>query len=363
MKGRVGPAPPRLIPAHLSVEPVIMAGMTDFSIPAPVLDVASEIDEIAAAIRRILESSPQWSIDSRAREQMDEEGQYSGPSSLFPIKHALLTGTAALGMTADHLAAIAGCLRTPRVVYAPLALARPVLSSAATALYLLEDSISTRERLRRSWTLHLAAYTEQLAMSRSAGDELERIANSKREDIRDLAQAAGMHVTSPPWRRGGPGKRQPTPPAWVIEHEPMPTEGKLIAAAYDSAADPDGAALSWSVFRGTSAFVHASPAALEMMLIEPVGRSEAGVVHARLGIALTTTVTFLGCVVLAVKAAADSAMRLLGQHDPWWSNGLLTIMVRWRQIMESAAPRQRHPLLLAPGELARSLGLVLPDRR
>ena len=91
-----------------------------------------------------------WSEASRASEHISEEQQFSGPSSPYPVKHALLTGTIALGMAIDHLTAIAGCLRTERPVYAPLALACPALSSSATAFYLLDGTIPTRERVRRS---------------------------------------------------------------------------------------------------------------------------------------------------------------------------------------------------------------------
>jgi hypothetical protein len=329
----------------------------EFAVPLAVVEVAAEVDELAEAVRVIVGRSPTWTDTSPARQQVDVESTYAGPSSPHPMKHALLTGTSALGMCTDHLTALAACLRTERTVYAPLSLIRPVLSSSGMAHYLLRADLPVLERLRRSWSMHTAAYTEQLALSRRPGDEIERASLARRQEIRDLAEAAGFEVNHPEWKRLKQNS-SPTPPKWKIGSAAFPGEGSLIAETLSLGAD--GGRLGWTIYRMTSMFVHAQPIALTMMRLDQVGSDEPGVATVRLGTSLDRTLSLLAPAALSVRASATSAVELFG-HDPtWWNVRLPAILRRWQTIVEAHVDRPVEPFDVQPGDVARAVGLLLP---
>jgi hypothetical protein len=331
--------------------------MNEYEIHPVVMHAAGEIDQVAKALRAIIEEHPVWSPDSPAAQQIAEESQYANGTSPNPVKHALLTGTAALGMATDHLTAVAAAMRTERTVFAAMSLVRPVLSASGSAYYLLDASLSTRERLRRSWSMHAAAFTEQLALS-DPGDPVEKHALRRRNDIRDLAEAAGYTVAHPEWKRlvKNPSR---TPPRWKIGDEAYPSEGSLIAAPLSGAAG--GTAFGWKLFRMSSMFVHVQPTAVASMVLGTVSNDEPGVARASIGTSLGRTLTFVGAAVLSLRTTALAALQIFGRSAVWWNEELLRIVLRWREIVN--ADRDIKPLSsfdVQPGEFLRAAGFVLP---
>ncbi len=341
---------------------LVVDAVNQFSIHPAVVAAANELDRVADALRAVVEASPVWAKGSIAAAQIAEESQFAGASSRYPVKHALLTGTVALGMATDHLTALAGIMRTERTVFAERSIVRPILSASGSAFYLLDSTLDTRERLRRSWSMHVAAFTEQLAMSRAPNDEIEKIAIRRRNEIWQLAEAAGFVVKHPEWKRLVKNPQR-TPPKWAVGDPAYPTEGALLAAPL--AQDGGDTSFGWSLFRVTSTFVHAQPTAITNMLLESTGPSEPGVANVTVGSSLGQTMLFAGAAVLSLRTTAIAALQTFGRDSGWWTEELGPILLRWREIMNSDVERGRGvvPFEVEPGDVARAIGFVVPTGR
>jgi hypothetical protein len=329
--------------------------VNDYQIHPAVAHAAGEVDQVAEALRAIVEEHPVWLPDSLAAQQIAEEVRFANSTSPHPVKHALLTGTAALGMATDHLTAIAAAMRTERTVFAAMSLVRPVLSASGSAYYLLDASLSTRERLRRSWSMHATAFAEQLAMS-DPGDAIEKHAVRRRNDIRELAEAAGYTVSHPEWKRLVKNPNR-TPPRWKIGDEPYPSEGSLVAAPL---AEAGGTAFGWKLFRMTSMFVHVQPTAVANMVLDANSGDEAGVATASIGTSLGRTLTFVGAAVLSLRTTVLATLQVFGRSSAWWTEELPPILLRWREIVNADPSGPRSSFDVQPGEFLRATGFVLP---
>lgn len=123
-----------------------------------------------------------------------ELGELADPESL---KTSLSLGGQALEHAADHLFALSDACVSPVKPFAALTLARGVLESAATALWIFDTDIDGKERVERGMSLRLVGLEDQRKLSRAspAGpdtDEVTRKITSRIEDMTSAADARGV---------------------------------------------------------------------------------------------------------------------------------------------------------------------------
>ena len=127
--------------------------------------------------------------------QIDRElGELPDPEQL---ETSLSLGVQALEHAADHLFALPDACVIPVKPFAAFTLARGVLESAATALWVFDSDIEKKERVERGMSLRLIGLEDQRKWSRTspAGpdtDEVTRKITSRIEDMTRAAVARGV---------------------------------------------------------------------------------------------------------------------------------------------------------------------------
>lgn len=133
-----------------------------------------------------------------------------------PLETSLSLGAQALEHAADHLFALSDTCLSPVKPFAAFTLARGVLESAATALWVFDPDIEGKERVERGMSLRLVGLEDQKKMSRvnPAGPDTDEVTRKIASRIEDMMTAAGARGVEPHRNRrtkvDGFGSKMPT---------------------------------------------------------------------------------------------------------------------------------------------------------
>jgi hypothetical protein len=318
----------------------------DPTVPSEFLRIADDLDAIAAAAGDFLAGGLDWTDGSEAAGEVEHEPEFTDDWAKAPVHHVLLMAIQAIHMADDHLAAMAAATRSEHVLFAPLTLTRTVLAACGSAYYLLEPGIGVRVRLARGWTQQLLAYTELMAMF---GDDPQSRgfirAQARRQAIKASAERHGFRVTAPRWKPGNAHASR-----WYIETKPRP-ETQLIGDVLAASGQ-----VGVTLWRYTSAFVHAQPHAIPFMLMGDALPVRPGVAQAAVGTGLDRVLLYTTGAALAVDAVIARAAELFGKATDDWQSVVRPIMQRWAQWSRRMRSTDEIPI----GEIGRQLGLWLP---
>lgn len=211
----------------------------------------------------------------------------------------------------DHIRGIGALVAAPGVVLSALTLLRPAVESAATAHYLLEPGVGTRERVRRWANTQLRTLVEQERLLLGAGDRQHRTKIA--QDIATLLEQAktrGYEVTA---RRTN---RQPDWPKEQFLGAPLPSAQALITGLFGGIAGEIGP----FYHRFLSAVVHGQQHGLMPFLATASGRpgSSSAVSLADVRITFADLVTWTGPLLSGAGALEERARRYYDwPRTPW----------------------------------------------
>lgn len=116
-----------------------------------------------------------------------------------PLRTSLSLGAQALEHSADHLFALSDACVSPVSPFAAFTLARGVLESAATALWVFDTDIEGKERVERGMSLRLVGLEDQKKLSRTtpAGPDTDEVTRKITNRIEDMITAAGARGVEP----------------------------------------------------------------------------------------------------------------------------------------------------------------------
>ncbi len=141
-----------------------------------------------------------------------ELGELADPE---PLRTSLSLGAQALEHAADHLFALSDACLNPVKPFAAFTLARGVLESASTALWILDTDIEGKERVERGMSLRLVGLEDQKKLSRTspAGPDADEVTRKITGRIEDMVTVAGARGVEPHRNRreklDGFGSRMP----------------------------------------------------------------------------------------------------------------------------------------------------------
>ena len=116
-----------------------------------------------------------------------------------PLETSLSLGAQALEHAADHLFALPDACVSPVKPFAAFTLARGVLESAATALWVFDSDIEEKERVERGMSLRLIGLEDQRKLYRTspAGPDTDEVTRKITSRIEDMARAADARGVEP----------------------------------------------------------------------------------------------------------------------------------------------------------------------
>ncbi len=116
-----------------------------------------------------------------------------------PLETSLSLGAQALEHAAEHLFALSDACLNPVKPFVAFTLARGVLESAATALWVLDTDIGGKERVERGMSLRLVGLEDQKKLSRTspAGPDTDEVTQKIASRIEDMITAAGARGVEP----------------------------------------------------------------------------------------------------------------------------------------------------------------------
>lgn len=228
---------------------------------------------------------------------------------------------APLNAAADHLHAMAAVVLAPGTVLALSTLTRTVLETLARTCWLYEPGITTRERVRRVYSVRLVSLGEQLNLVRGiaapASERREKSTGLEKGVFRIKAGArgVGLNYVSKPNRVPGLARKR------YIERE-VPRDQRLITEMFQTQASQPGSRtdeLGPVIHRLTSATAHGQPHGMLMFVLgaESIPATD-GVVDVQLALDLSHFANLVGSVVLAVNATSERLCAYYGwPTDPW----------------------------------------------
>lgn len=232
---------------------------TDSSVPSEWLELAEQLDRVAAAVRHYLTLDPKPWPDSICSRERAREDEFADLPFDHPVVYTELAPLQYLGSAQDHLIALAATIRTPRTVMASFVLLRTLIVGAAYAAYIADPKIDLRERVRRAMNAYLDSTTEQMRLMSDETDPAELAEFTRlQERRRDLAAGArtlGWSVNRPEASKAAGG----WPKDWWIGDKPL-TEMRLLGNILDGFEASDGP--SRALYRWLSASSHVQPHAL-----------------------------------------------------------------------------------------------------
>jgi len=90
---------------------------------------------------------------SRAQAEHAQERDLADDQIADPVVHIQVRAHHNLVAAIDHLGGVAACIEAENVALATISLLRPIVVAAGINYYMLDPSITRRERLRRGWNL------------------------------------------------------------------------------------------------------------------------------------------------------------------------------------------------------------------
>lgn len=305
-------------------------------------EVGDLLDRLADALRVVIRDyGPPWAPGAPAEADCARDEALEGT----PILNAALMVGLYLNHAQDHLRGAARLAGDPKVIMGSMTLTRPVLGSAARAMWLLEPSITPVERLRRGVNLRLKGLGE---LENIASDRDPSIQNRLTIEHRPIVEAIerdartlGLpRATTPGARKDG--SRDP-----IHIGQRLPSDMALIRDLLDrDDSEPTGDL----IFRVASALVHGEYHLLNLLSrrISDVDPAP-GVAGVEIGVRLDNFVVFMASVAISIHRVALAACAYAGWPAEVWQNLAQPIIRRWQatlHIVRSTAFRDvvgEHP--------------------
>ena len=114
-----------------------------------------------------------------------------------------------------------------------------------------------------------------------------------------------------------------------------------------------------TLYRHTSAFVHAQPHATSFMIAGEALPVRPGIGHIALSTGLDRVLLYTVGAALALDTVIARAAELFGKPTDQWQSAFRPIMLRWAQWSKQMRGTDEIPI----GEVGRQLGLWLPTMR
>ena len=125
------------------------------------------------------------------------------------VQTAYTQGKLLIEVSADQLIALFRSLTEPVLTIAPWTSVRSILESSALAAWLLDPSISARDRVQRSFAFRFEGLSQQVKFARASGLDTTK-ASSRIDDVETLALSLGFsRVQDVNGRRIGIGQQLP----------------------------------------------------------------------------------------------------------------------------------------------------------
>lgn len=303
--------------------------------PPGILGLADRLDEVAATVRRYIELDPRPWPESIASREKAREAEFSALPLEYPVAHTLLSPLHFLGSSQDHLTAMAAVVRAPFTVMGLLTLLRTQLVGAAYVVYLADQRIGLRERVRRGMNVYLDSLTEQMNLV-GPGQHLDHL-TARRRKVASGARRLGWTVTAPEAKAGS----RPRP--WWIGDRP-PAEMTLLDRMLCDVADKNQ--VGHTLYRYLSGTSHAQPHAL-VGLIDPAQTQSRGDGSAMVQIALNGRLltTFALVATGSLTLAVDRCVGLYGWPTRDWERTVMPILDGFRSALGVPQPPRGIQLL------------------
>lgn len=285
--------------------------------------VGQSFGRLANALRGVIDAyGPPWADGGPALRDCQRDEQVEGT----PYLTSMLMVSFYLNHAEDHLRAMARLAGEEQVLMGCFTLTRPVLGSASRAMWLLDQSVSATERLRRGMNFQLTRLWELRNLLRdhdvSAQQALDASNAATAEDIERQARAEGLpRMTKSKLQGDGTTKS-----AFHIGTA-VPRDMELIRQLMDrEPSAPTGS----SIFRISSAFVHGEYHVQDLLSQRPTGTSTHGAAGYQYGIRLDNFISYVASVLLGVHHVALAALRYAGLPDEVWERLAQPEMQQWQ---------------------------------
>lgn len=286
-------------------------------------EVGELLDRLADALQVVIRDyGPPWAPGAPAEVDCALDEALEGTPHL---NAALMVGLY-LNHAQDHLRAAARIVGDRRIVMGGFTLTRPVLGSAARAIWLLEPSITSTERLRRGLNLRLKGLgeLENIASDRDPGFHNQLAVGHRPivEAIERDARTLGLPPATTPGARKD-GSRDP-----VFIGRKLPSDMELIRGLLDRDGSEETGDL---IFRVGSAFVHGEYHVLNLLSRRISDLDPApGVAGVEVGVRLDNLVVFVASVAIGIHRVALAACAYAGWPEDVWQNLAQPIIQRWQ---------------------------------
>ena len=270
------------------------------------------------------EHAPVWTPDSPAAAECATDAAFADSWGERPVQQVLVLAHTLLYHVQDHLMGLAHLCAAGDVVLAPLSLTRPLLTSCGRGHYLLAPDVPVLERLRRGMNLLLDSYVEQANLSGDRTSPGYQHCVRRLYAIRYSAARVGLQETPERRRRG----QRHLPARWLGDRPP--SEMALVADLLEDVEDDVPGGTGRLLYRMGSAFVHAQPHALAMMLQESEPTPMPEVYAARVGVSLQSLATWTAGGVYGTHLVMARAAEHFGWDRRRWNEQALPVLAAWR---------------------------------
>jgi hypothetical protein len=294
--------------------------------------IAEDIEALGWALRALGERP----VASGSRMNLSHvDYTLTGPWAGRPLLESYTLARMNTAHAADHLLAIAACIRAEGVIFALITLQRALLESGAQAFYLWADDIDTRERVRRWANLSLDSEMELLRLGVGASADDEATIESQLIKIGEILESARKHgfTVNDQNLDKQLAKNPLRAPAPFIGARP-PSVMRLV----DDALAGAGIGVGETTYRLASAVAHAQPHGHRAFWIkdQSVASGRPGVSTVPIGMTGSSMITWLAPSVMVAHAVALPMIAACGWSDTVWQKTAQPVLRRWAAASHSA---------------------------
>jgi len=294
-------------------------------VPQEFAAIAEDLRIVADLLNDYLRDSHPDKDGSLAHADWSQEAQLGDDNVPDPVSHIARLILISMVAAMDHILGIAACVSSERVVFATMSLMRPAVVAAGAANYLLDPTIDTRERLRRGWNFELAAMSEQLsAIDQNTTPNGWTRLSADQDRYLAWAQAHGYQLVSKKARYKGT--------VWSLSDGDRTGGAPSEIQLAESVLTALGPRFGRTVYRFTSAFVHAQPHAATLLTEAPNAYDPQTPYATPLGESSAAIATWVSVITMAAHAVATNAAAYFDWDLDEWITVVDPIMDRWASL-------------------------------
>jgi hypothetical protein len=282
--------------------------------PAVLADLSADLDRVVEVLREYMATPMTPWPDSPAARERAQQNDYTALPFDTPVVHAQAAPLQYIGVSADHLSAMAALIRTPGTVMALLTVLRTLIVGAAHATYVGDANVDLRERMRRTVNCELESLTERMRLigrgSVERAGEYDRL-DARRQDFKRAARTLGWTVNG-----NDTPKEKAWPKMWSIE--PYRNEMNLVADLIGSVSEEGSPGIT--LYRYLSPTAHAQPHGLLALIVrEHTTDNGDGLANAAIGMSHQHLLTLVMAALGSLTTAMDHCIRYYGWDPSGWT--------------------------------------------